>query len=1118
MNTDELKLRLQSPEVKDNLKALLEIRTKTLKTKPGVKSLLKQNFVRDLVSLIEKPNSKVVDISLSILGNLLQEDAARAQIRSANGLAKLVQIVQNIEEESISCRAFRAIANAAQDQRNCKILHQHGVATLLAKCLSSATEVPNRLVLIRAVRIFGDSVEHKNYLATEGAVSAITNILAGAKPVNEADSSSTLTLLDPPSETCPNCGRPRGDDGTGLVCDGSDLLRPRHRRCEKSKSKTPEVVEEIEPEELSDDVLKAATKCMAKISHECEMDVAQVLLPGVKVLVDLVDHPSREVAANSLTTIINLTQVAGVRPSLGNVGSIKCLVEKYEKGDLTDKEGAHVITALCLYCRESVNRMRLRDLGGCRLFVNVLNDGSRSNLHDRVINSLLQFIYDNHSLNVFMNEGLIQSLVGFLEEHTEGNSVTHCCVAKEAGKEEQMETDADASEIEPTPKAPSPVCDMEPVVDEESDVPNEAAKQDVMINVKESEGKPEADGDRHVFRVTSPSYQAVQHELQQFLLLRSSRDLSNLPQDSPGIDWNPSSPGSSYCQSPDRSPISLSCGYSPDRSPRYFHSPNRSYSPSPSHSLPDSPAPSLGDYSPPSSPPYSPPEPSYSPIENFSDDEDSNPVQASTSTSESASSSHLIPPSSNASPESTSNEIFSPSSHSTAQPSSPPPTKKPRLSIPNYKYSPSLPSPSIKHCPPPVKRSAPTIGLEAINRSESEDSSSSGRISWVLQILSRLSQAERTHEQLTTRRTIHALINYMFKVPNSCPRAGRTVIRLTKNLYCLFPFILQRHMSWMYLALEDRCSLEVEAGCDSCRDLKAMVATIAQNLSLLAETGYAEGEMCHRLVMKSYSLEEKQAISISAPLLVRQRKMLQNVLLNHDSLEVMLEVLETETGDVFSHAVLSLSRLAGYLGVVSPDLTLGEDFTSNICCYNNSDHNVALVLDDESRITANKQHLSDSSSVFSAMLSGQFAESGQAEVRIQSSSLPAITCLVHFLYGCRWCGVFVDLGVDILLELVSLTDRFLLKDLNMAVSHEIIRRCMVGDNIIEIYKHSLQKEYPVRSADVTLSGCTVSTVLVGDMSTASRVRLVHLLMQSQLHQDFMDDVSKTIRGKLLQRM
>ena len=88
--------------------------------------------------------------------------------------------------------------------------------------------------------------------------------------------------------------------------------------------------------------------------------------------------------------------------------------------------------------------MTLRNLGGCRLFVNVLNDPTRSSLHDRVINSLLQFTYDNQSRNVLMNEGLIPSLVTFLMDHNELEVTVYCCYKVE----EKPKVEEDVAEEE----------------------------------------------------------------------------------------------------------------------------------------------------------------------------------------------------------------------------------------------------------------------------------------------------------------------------------------------------------------------------------------------------------------------------------------------------------------------------------------------------------------------------------------------------------------------------------------------------------------------------------------------------------------------------------------------
>ena len=80
------------------------------------------------------------------------------------------------------------------------------------------------------------------------------------------------------------------------------------------------------------------------------------------------------------------------------------------------------------------------------------------------------------------------------------------------------------------------------------------------------------------------------------------------------------------------------------------------------------------------------------------------------------------------------------------------------------------------------------------------------------------------------------------------------------------------------------------------RDLRSLLVSLQQNLTLLAETGYGEGEICHRLVHPTRGKAEKQDIVISASLLVRQKKMLNNILLRHDTLDLLLDTLEEDGG------------------------------------------------------------------------------------------------------------------------------------------------------------------------------------------------------------------------------
>ena len=56
---------------------LVSLRTKHLKSKEKTRVLLDKGLVKRLVLLLQRPNSKIVDVTLSILGNLMLEPLPR---------------------------------------------------------------------------------------------------------------------------------------------------------------------------------------------------------------------------------------------------------------------------------------------------------------------------------------------------------------------------------------------------------------------------------------------------------------------------------------------------------------------------------------------------------------------------------------------------------------------------------------------------------------------------------------------------------------------------------------------------------------------------------------------------------------------------------------------------------------------------------------------------------------------------------------------------------------------------------------------------------------------------------------------------------------------------------
>ena len=738
MEQEELKLLLRSGESRNILRALSQIRSSDIKSPGGLQTLLEDNFVLVLLPLLEKANHRIIDLSLSILGNLLQGELAQEQIRQAGGLSKLVNIVENIEDRNIVMRGWRCLANACQNRDNLTSVRSgYNLSASLGK-LIAATSASDQimLVLVRTVRI----ICRPEVLLLEPAV---TDLLVSS--LQEA----------------------QGGTEPGL--------------------------------------LRAVTKCVARLSQAASPLQAQPLMAAAPALVSLARSSDLrpDVADNSLGTLVNLSQLEQLRPGLGTAGTVELLVEKWRTGR-SGVAADSLVRTLCLYCRESVNRVRMREGGGCSVLVSVLASPSTETvIRDTVLRSLLQFLYDNHSLNVLMSEGLIPCLVRLLQQVMEEAYMKHTNQAS-------CLSSGDTEEAAPSPVETRDIC-VEETESQTENVKTESPPEELNLSEPEETEEPrtvdvtsggektaEAKVSRTeenpkpelktgpVFRITSPSYQAVQYELEQFMQLKSSYS---------GLDPGPGSPSSSLCQSPDRSPPQIPCCFSPASSPDRLYSPvcsplHRSNSPVRSH------------YSPLYSPSYreDSPDPSYSPVETFSDEETEDtpapaavptpaPVDNTVETAEQE--------------QSTSQPATSTDDVSSLEPwrtrsirvqrtttylgqtfvlpsrdKSPEllaPAKRPKLSLssPPYKYVSSL----------AVSPRKPLRGPRQLSRSDSTPTvETSDRLAWILQILSRLSQADRPHSDLTSSTTLDVLFLFLSRLPPSQVAASKAAKILTRKV------------------------------------------------------------------------------------------------------------------------------------------------------------------------------------------------------------------------------------------------------------------------------------------------------------------------------------------------
>ncbi|GFO46529.1 Armadillo repeat-containing protein 5-like isoform x2 [Plakobranchus ocellatus] len=168
---------------------------------------------------------------------------------------------------------------------------------------------------------------------------------------------------------------------------------------------------------------------------------AQVLAAKAEEkLVNHAEDDNTDIAYFSLCLIFRLCDQGLVRPSLGAAGLVTLLL-RLMSSTQPHVNRVSVLNALCLCSKDSVNRNRMEDSGALTIFMSVLkgkeetlcheeeckklNQSRRKSktlkssqfnvLYDRIISTLVNYIYHNESFKRLLNLGLVDILVQHLE-------------------------------------------------------------------------------------------------------------------------------------------------------------------------------------------------------------------------------------------------------------------------------------------------------------------------------------------------------------------------------------------------------------------------------------------------------------------------------------------------------------------------------------------------------------------------------------------------------------------------------------------------------------------------------------------------------------------------------
>lgn len=233
------------------------------------------------------------------------------------------------------------------------------------------------------------------------------------------------------------------------------------------------------------------------------------------------------------------------------------------------------------------------------------------------------------------------------------------------------------------------------------------------------------------------------------------------------------------------------------------------------------------------------------------------------------------------------------------------------------------------------------------------------------------------------------------------------------------------------------------------------------------------------------------------------------LLVEYKALSYLLEALNEKLDD----AVSGFNALFKTLEILNPQLPLSVCSHCDVGSLRR-ESTLVFLLDDGSTVSANKTSLCNISPFFEAMFRGGFKESEQTNIRLCDISAE---CLTSFLrIADTFCECILPKDVNVLLELVVATDRFLVSDLTSKIL-SIIMNCGLNYKSAHIvYSWAIENGFKFDiAAGIAIN--VVKYILSGEMSSKQRLKAMSLILESKHRYEFVDDMVDLIKVELSKR-
>ncbi|CAL1688770.1 unnamed protein product [Lasius platythorax] len=314
-----------------------------------------------LVQLLRCKNDAIVNMSLSILADACMAYDVREKVKNSKIGINVVLIIKNLKlDTKLHCRACRLVSNLSECSWHVKELCDAGVVKALIPLLILKTSTQTYCMAVRAMRnIWSFYVHIRETMVELQIIKLITQLFVMAE--------------------------------------------------EKS-------YEDAKHAELVDACLKAMCAFLVTLDPRCgeQMQVDKDK-QGYKCLMRCCNKGNNKMAIKCLYI---LCQIAECRLELGISGTVEEVIAWINSVENSSTEQLYeeILISLCLFCRESVNRNRIKNGDGLQLIIALLNNSKHERYHSELLQALVQFMYDDNALDILAKHGILDILVAKLKD------------------------------------------------------------------------------------------------------------------------------------------------------------------------------------------------------------------------------------------------------------------------------------------------------------------------------------------------------------------------------------------------------------------------------------------------------------------------------------------------------------------------------------------------------------------------------------------------------------------------------------------------------------------------------------------------------------------------------